>query len=120
MPFEAGLATALMLGGTRHDRFILEAEAFRLQKSLSDLSGTDPVVHGETARGMLRAIEDLFRRRMGQPSPEHVVRLYSALNRIAWHMKRNREDLYQPSAFRVLVATAQRISEQLRIQNPRV
>lgn len=114
MPFEAGLATALLLGGERHERFILEAHPHRLQKTLSDLSGVDPAVHGNTIRGMLRGVEDIFRRSAEQPHHRDLRRLYAGVRHAAARIKKEYGSLYRPGAFRILVATAQKIWEDLR------
>lgn len=59
MPFELGVAYAL----TRkqpHQFFVFEAQAYRLQASLSDLNGHDPHIHGGTQDGVLRCVLDCF------------------------------------------------------------
>jgi hypothetical protein len=43
MPFELGLAVAWEKSNpTKHNWFVFEAKAYRVQRSLSDLNGTDP------------------------------------------------------------------------------
>jgi hypothetical protein len=110
MPFEAGLATALMLMTRGHRRYILEAKPHRMWKSLSDLGGTDPTIHGETVGGMLRAIADLYRRRTGQPSLNHLRKIDRYLYRAAKKIKQQTGDLYNPTAFRELVVAANRFA----------
>jgi hypothetical protein len=63
MPFETGLATALVLEGTGHERFLLEARSYRLQRTCSDLNGTDPKIHAGRPIGVLRALTNLFGRK---------------------------------------------------------
>src|SRR5882724_10824004 len=50
MPFELGLcvADANRKSGQKQNWFVFEAVANRLKKSLSDLDGTDPKIHGAT------------------------------------------------------------------------
>jgi hypothetical protein len=110
MPFEAGLATALMLMTRGHRRYILEAVPHRMWKSLSDLSGTDPTIHGETVGGMMRAIADLYRRRTGQPTLNDLRKIYRYLYRAAKEIKKQTGDLYNPTAFRELVAAANKFA----------
>ena len=55
MPFELGLSvTWATLYPRRHTWFVCESTPRRLQKSLSDLDGTDPKIHGGTAEGVIR------------------------------------------------------------------
>jgi hypothetical protein len=56
MPFEAGLACGLALARGQHRYFVMEEAPFRMQRSLSDLNGIDPLLHGGTAQGMLREV----------------------------------------------------------------
>lgn len=47
MPFEIGLLLGYLSGtDDRHLWFVFESRERRLQKSLSDLDGTDPYIHG--------------------------------------------------------------------------
>ncbi len=61
MPFELGLAVAMRRRG-RHDWWVLESRAYRLQRSLSDLNGTDPLVHGGRPRRLIQILENTFAR----------------------------------------------------------
>lgn len=60
MPFEAGLAVmySLIKKAPHHTFFIFEADYTRLQRSLSDLGGTDVYAHRGTAEGVLREISN--------------------------------------------------------------
>src|SRR5271156_2929280 len=52
IPFELGLAVDWALGANpKHEWFVFESRAHRLEKSLSDLNGTDPHVHDGTPHG---------------------------------------------------------------------
>jgi len=46
MPFEAGLASALVLTGRGHERFLFEARRYRIARTCSDLDGVDVKIHG--------------------------------------------------------------------------
>lgn len=57
MPFELGLAVDwARTVRAAHQWFVLESEPHRLEKSLSDINGTDPFVHGGSPRGVLAAL----------------------------------------------------------------
>jgi hypothetical protein len=60
MPFELGLAVSWSNTPrqTNHTWFVFEARRHRIQKSLSDLNGTDVYIHDGTADGVLRELGD--------------------------------------------------------------
>ncbi len=60
MSFEAGLAVmcSLTKPAPGHTYFIFEKDSKRLQKSLSDLGGTDVYAHSGTPEGVLREISN--------------------------------------------------------------
>jgi hypothetical protein len=77
MPFELGLAVAWeMIGSARHMWFVMEAVNYRLAKSLSDLNGTDPYIHGGTIDGVFREMGNALVRRGRQPSVLQMWRIY--------------------------------------------
>lgn len=83
MPFELGLCVA---DGNRRARqkqnwFVLEAVSHRLNKSLSDLDGTDPKIHGGTVRGVMGALCNIFRRPGRQPTVPQIMGIYRALRK---------------------------------------
>ena len=108
MPFEAGLAICLNWQGRRHRAFLLEAQPYRLQRTLSDLNGIDPYIHHGTPAGMIRAILEMFRRPGGhRVEVVEAERLVSHL-RVAAKKVRARWNgtLFRPGAFRELVTAA--------------
>jgi hypothetical protein len=69
MPFELGLAVALeKLAGQTHRWFVFEEVAHRLTKSLSDLNGTDPLVHHGNPEAILRALSNALYRNAKSPT----------------------------------------------------
>ncbi len=82
MPFELGLAVAcgkLELG--KHIWFVFETKLRRVEKSLSDLSGTDVYVHEGKSRGIFRELCNAFIRSERQPSVEQMDVIYRGLKR---------------------------------------
>jgi hypothetical protein len=59
MPFELGLAVATAHWRPAHQWFLFEAKPFRVQRTLSDLGGTDAYIHAESSRGLLIALTRL-------------------------------------------------------------
>ena len=77
MPFELGLAVAWERGHkAEHTWFVMESMNHRLAKSLSDLNGTDPYIHGGTIGGVFRELGNAFVRRGKQPSIQQMWRIY--------------------------------------------
>jgi hypothetical protein len=83
MPFELGLcvADANRREGQKQNWFVFEAVANRVDKSLSDLRGTDPRIHGATVRGVLSGLCNAFRRPGRQPTVPQMMQIYKGLRR---------------------------------------
>jgi len=113
MPFELALAIATSRGrGSRHEWWVLEASPYRLQQSLSDLNGTDPLIHRGQPLQMLQRLDGLFSR---PTSPEIPLPAILALLQERAPAVRNRYgDLYTPGGFRTLVYAATTLSDNLR------
>ncbi len=103
MPFELGLcvADANRQEGQTQNWFVFEAVANRIDKSLSDLKGTDPRVHGATIRGVLSGLCNVFRRPGRQPSVPQMMQIYRALrkNQAAILKKTGSDTLYTRGVF---------------------
>jgi hypothetical protein len=83
MPFELGLTvTWAKLNPGQHSWFVFEARARRVQKSLSDLDGSDPNIHDGTVEGVMREICNAFvRTRAARPTVPEMMRTYRGLSR---------------------------------------
>ena len=80
MPFELGLCVLhTMRSDAEHTWFIFESMAWRIQKSLSDLNGTDPYIHEDTIEGVFRELAKAFVRTGRQPSVKQMQFLYDHL-----------------------------------------
>ncbi|MEO8325424.1 MAG: hypothetical protein ABI618_06215 [Nitrospirota bacterium] len=110
MPFELGLACALKLQHhTEYEVFVLDAIQYRIDRTLSDYKGRDPLVHGGTCNGMLR--EDTFQTDVRDAARE-FRRAALVLRKSAALMKHQHKStsLFRPSLFRSLVAAATQIA----------
>lgn len=84
MPFELGLAVAWEKANpARHTWFVFEEKEYRVQKSLSDINGTDPQIHGGTVSGVLKELSNIFRRESNQPTVPEMTSTYHAISRRA-------------------------------------
>ncbi len=82
MPFELGLAVAWeKLSPGHHTWFAFESKAYRLQKSLSDLNGSDPHIHDGEVTGVMRELASAFRRPRNQPTIPDMMGTYTAISR---------------------------------------
>ena len=63
MPLELGMTiTWQILNPDQHTWFVCESETFRIQRSASDLNGTDAYIHDGTVEGVFRELRNAFRR----------------------------------------------------------
>jgi hypothetical protein len=103
MPFELGLcvADANRQKGRRQNWFVFEAVANRVDKSLSDLKGTDPKIHGATVRGVLSGLCNVFKRPGRQPSVPQMMQIYRELrnNQAAIMKEAGSDTLYTKRVF---------------------
>jgi hypothetical protein len=83
MTFELGLAVSwAKLNPRQNSWFVFEARARRVQKSLSDLDGSDPNIHDGTAEGVMREICNAFvRTRAARLTVPEMKRTYRGLSR---------------------------------------
>jgi hypothetical protein len=78
MPFELGITVGL--GNSEHSWIVCETVRRRVNKSLSDLDGTDVYIHNGTVRGVLRELSNAFVRTRRQPSVLQMMQVYRILS----------------------------------------
>jgi hypothetical protein len=78
MPFELGLLLGWqkVQSKSNHTWFVFESERRRLQKSLSDLDGTDPLIHHETIRGVFGELSNALVKSRYRPDLSHMNTIY--------------------------------------------
>lgn len=83
MPFELGLSVLrASKNPSKHSWFLFESQNWRILKSLSDLNGTDPYIHGGTEEGVFRELVKAFVRLDRQPSVKQMQDLFSGLSSV--------------------------------------
>jgi hypothetical protein len=109
MPFELGL----LLGwqktkGARHTWVRFESLDRRLPKSLSDLDGTDPLIHGGTVRGVFRELSNALVKSEYKPDLSHMNKIYRRLKTSSPLIMRavGAKSLFGASVFKRLVVLA--------------
>ena len=74
MPLELGMAiTWQNLHPSRHTWFVWESEPYRLQRSASDLNGTDANIHNGTPEGVLSGLRNALRRDRPPSVPQMLI-----------------------------------------------
>lgn len=106
MPFEVGLAIATARWRPAHQWFLFEARPFRVQRTLSDLSGTDAYIHGEGPRRLLIALSNALVRATKQPTPDELNQIYRFLRDESHDIRRSYGTLFGARAFSHLVVAA--------------
>jgi hypothetical protein len=118
MPFELGLAVAWEKSNPqKHDWFVFEAKAYRMQKSLSDLNGTDPQIHDGTAAGVMRELSNVFRRPQNQPTAPEMMATFNAISRRSAKIlaAAGAASLFEARAFQDLCIAAKEAAESLSL-----
>ena len=109
MPFELGLAVAIAkMGRRKHEWFVFESARHRLNKSLSDLAGTDPYIHEGTSRGVLGALVNALSRSRHRPTVRDLEMVFKGLKKTATVIKKDlqTDSLFDARPFHELVIAA--------------
>ena len=118
MPFELGLSVAwAQINPKRHTWFVCETVNRRLQKSLSDLDGTDPNVHGGTVEGVTRELCNAFVRAEAMPTVPDLLASYRIVSRQASAIQKNAgaSSLFEARVFKDLCFAAKRAADLPKI-----
>lgn len=113
MPFELGLVVGWQQAApSGHSWFVFESSPYRLQKSLSDLNGTDPFVYGKSEEGVLREIRNSLARQTNQPTAEQMHRIYRALKdaSVGFRKSAGAGSLFEARVFAQLVVGARQLA----------
>jgi hypothetical protein len=107
MPFEIGLAVATARWRPANHQWILfEAKPFRVQRTLSDLSGTDAYIHGDASTRLLVGLTDALVRVTKQPTLPELRQIHRFLQDRSSGIRREYGTLFGARAFRDLVVVA--------------
>jgi hypothetical protein len=119
MPFELGLASALkIVDPNAYEVLVLESQPHRLDKTLSDYKGRDPLIHHGTSDGMLACLLDAFVTEV--PDAAKEFRLAARLLRkSAEVLKREMKatSLFRPALFRLVFSLAMQMANERRFIN---
>lgn len=113
MPFELGLAVAWQkLGSTKHTWSVFETKSRRVEKSLSDLSGTDVYIHNGTVRGVFTQLCNAFVRLKSQPIAQEMEATYLRLKELLPQLQKQTgaHSPFEARVFQDLVVSARALS----------
>ena len=80
MPFELGLAVVWQRRSrNKHLWYVFETRRYRVERSLSDLAGTDIYIHGGTIQGVIAQVSNAFIRGKRKPTFPEMLTVYRTL-----------------------------------------
>lgn len=121
MPFELGLAVAHEKLGGEHVWFVFEKMDGRLEKSLSDLKGTDIYIHRGKPGGVFAKLGNAFLRPKPRPTVPQMTAIYLGLrNSVPRIMHETGADsLFEAGPFQELAALASGLTGQVVVHKRR-
>lgn len=122
MPLELGMTiTWANLHPSRHDWFVWESDPYRIQRSASDLNGTDAYIHNGTPEGVLRELCNAFWRDQ-MPSVPRMIENYQFVNNNlnAILYKNGTSNPYDRSVFMGLCWISKTLADLTRLTKPAV
>ena len=116
MPLELGMTIAWTnLHPTRHTWFVWESEPYRLQRSTSDLNGSDPYIHNGAAEGVLSELRNAFWRDDAPSTPKMLETFRFVSANVDPILARNgTTNLFAQSVFKEICWLSTVISKMLR------
>ena len=114
MPFELGLVIGWQNAApSGHQWFVFESSRHRLQKSLSDLNGTDPFIYGSSPEGILREIRNALAQHQIQPTAAQVRGTFEELSVSSRIIQgTGSSSVFEARVFADLVLLAHRLAER--------
>jgi hypothetical protein len=108
MPFELGLTVAHAKQKKKENWYVFESKSYRMEKSLSDLNGTDAKIHEGKVAGVFGELCQVFKRRGRQPTVQQMARIYREVrrNQAAILKESGAKSPYQARAFRDICVIA--------------
>jgi len=118
MPFELGLTVALeKTARPDHAWVVCESMRRRINKSLSDLDGTDAYIHDGTIKGVFREVCNAFVGSSRQPTVTEMMQIYRVLRAQFQGILRRAgaRDAFNARVFKELCVLASTAADELAI-----
>jgi hypothetical protein len=121
MPFELGLAVAHEKLDGKHAWFVFEEVDERLEKSLSDLKGTDVYIHHGKTNSVFAKLGNAFLRHRPRPTVPQMTAIYLGLyNSVPRIMEETGADtLFEARPFQELAALASGLTDRVVVRRRR-
>jgi hypothetical protein len=116
MPLELGLALyRSRIEPGKHRVHIFESHRYRAQRSTSDINGLDPHIHGNTAKGVMVGLRNIFYQPLDTPTVPQMLDSYNAVKATLPRLRHNAGggSLFEPAIFKAITLAA---SEEVRIR----
>jgi hypothetical protein len=116
MPFELGLTVALeRTAHPEHAWVVCETVRRRINKSLSDLDGTDAYVHNGTIKGVFREVGNAFVGTNRQPTVTEMMQIYRVLRAQFGSVLRRAgaRDAFNARVFKELCVLASKAADEI-------
>ena len=120
MPFELGLACAAHLANEdAHSFIVMEAEPYRLQKTLSDLNGRDPIIHRNSQRGVINGMLDVFENSQHPVDFLKTKKLVRELQTVSKALLKQRglDSMFRRRMFDAITVAAMNLSEKAELRD---
>lgn len=88
MPFELGLACAMAEYRKPHSYFVMEKKPYRLDRTLSDFKGQDPLIHHDRPRRIIGGVISTLQTKSKSVDPNEVYKNFKILWAIAKELKK--------------------------------
>ena len=118
MPFELGITVALEKSShPEHQWVVCESVLRRINKSLSDLDGTDAYIHGGTVKGVLREMGNAFVGTARQPTVKEMMQVYRVLRSQLKGIlgQAGAKDPFNARVFKALCVLASKAADELAV-----
>ena len=115
MPFELGLAAAPGMSRAKHSYVLLERKQYRLDKTLSDIKGRDPLIYKLSVKRLIALVVGTLQRANSvSVDPEAVYDMYRSLSALAPRIRRRHSanSIYTRAVFLELVTAATVLAEE--------
>lgn len=114
MPFELGIACGIALTYGGHEIVVLDSKPYRLDKTLSDYKGRDPLIHHNRCDELVTCLLDLFVSTQPLPSASQLRQANRLLRSTVKELKSELgiESIFRRSAYKTLVSAATAIGER--------
>jgi hypothetical protein len=119
MPLELGMAIAWQkVNPEKHRWFVFEAKRRRIEKSMSDLNGSDVHIHGGRPKGLFSELVNAFVRSRQQTSVQHMHRVFFGLKKALPDLlrKAGTKSAFKAKVFDDLRVLARALSEQYMME----